>query len=301
MRARAPGKLVLTGSYAVLEGAPAIVVAVDRHAVADASRTADQPPPAEVRAALGEEAAPWLDVAMLNDASGRKLGLGSSAAAVVACLAARALVRGEDIRELPVRRGIFLAAREAHARVQRGGSGVDVAASVYGGALCYALRGAEASIRPVRLPPGLVLFAYASGQSARTSELRARVDAARRLHPERSSVVWAAMASAALQGADALDANDGLGYVRAARAYERVLAQLGELADAPIVPPEWRELSSIAGSEGAAFLPSGAGGGDVAVWLGLERPSPAFGLRAEARGLSPLALSVDQDGVCAEG
>ena len=35
---RAPGKLVLTGAYAVLEGAPAIVVAVDRYAVADASR-----------------------------------------------------------------------------------------------------------------------------------------------------------------------------------------------------------------------------------------------------------------------
>ena len=30
MRVLAPGKLVVTGAYAVLEGAPAIVVAVDR-------------------------------------------------------------------------------------------------------------------------------------------------------------------------------------------------------------------------------------------------------------------------------
>ena len=35
MRARAPGKLVLSGAYAVLEGAPALVAAVDRYAVAD--------------------------------------------------------------------------------------------------------------------------------------------------------------------------------------------------------------------------------------------------------------------------
>jgi len=34
VRIIAPGKLVLTGAYAVLEGAPAIVVAVDRYAVA---------------------------------------------------------------------------------------------------------------------------------------------------------------------------------------------------------------------------------------------------------------------------
>nr|MBA3501924.1 hypothetical protein [Deltaproteobacteria bacterium] len=32
--ATAPGKLILTGEYAVLDGAPAIVTAVDRRAVA---------------------------------------------------------------------------------------------------------------------------------------------------------------------------------------------------------------------------------------------------------------------------
>ena len=38
MRATAPGKLILTGEYAVLEGAPAIVVAVDRRVVATVGR-----------------------------------------------------------------------------------------------------------------------------------------------------------------------------------------------------------------------------------------------------------------------
>ena len=37
MKVFAPGKLVLTGAYAVLEGAPAIVVATSRGAFADGS------------------------------------------------------------------------------------------------------------------------------------------------------------------------------------------------------------------------------------------------------------------------
>ncbi len=42
MIAKAPGKLVVSGAYSVLEGAPAIVVAVDRYAVADTARAPDR-------------------------------------------------------------------------------------------------------------------------------------------------------------------------------------------------------------------------------------------------------------------
>ena len=42
MIAKAPGKLVVSGAYSVLEGAPAIVVAVDRYAVADTSRAPER-------------------------------------------------------------------------------------------------------------------------------------------------------------------------------------------------------------------------------------------------------------------
>ena len=83
MIARAPGKVVLSGAYAVLEGAPAIVAAVDRYVVADASREATRVTP-EVEHALarrGAAAAPWFDASALRDETlGKKLGLGSSAA-----------------------------------------------------------------------------------------------------------------------------------------------------------------------------------------------------------------------------
>jgi len=297
MKARAPGKLVLTGAYAVLEGAPAIVAAVDRHAVADASRVSEHPA-AEVRAALEPgEPVPHADASELQDSAGRKLGLGSSAAVLVASLAARALARGENLRDGGVRASLFAAARAAHALAQHGGSGVDVAASVYGGVLRYAVAGGEPQIRAATLPPGLVFQVYFGGSSARTSDLRERVARAGVERPGEVSPVARAMAETATRAADAFEAGDTAGFVSLARAYGSLLGSLGRAARAPIMLPAHAELAFDAEREDAAFLPSGAGGGDVAVWLGSAAPSHAFAARALVLGLLPLALSVDAGGV----
>ena len=151
VRVLAPGKLVLTGAYAVLDGAPAIVAAVDRYALAD-DRGA---------------AASHVDVSALHDDRGQKLGLGSSAASIVATLGLRAHGRGEDLRSAPARAGIFRAAREAHAKEQNGGSGVDIAASVFGGILRYALGRSGPLLALVAFPSTLSFSAYWSGTSAR--------------------------------------------------------------------------------------------------------------------------------------
>jgi phosphomevalonate kinase len=274
----APGKVVLTGAYAVLEGAPAIVVAVDRHAVADVASPDD------------------VDVSALHDASGRKLGLGSSAASMVASAAARAFARGDDLADAVTRARLFREVRETHARAQHGGSGVDVAAAVHGGVLRYALDGAGAasSLRPVQLPDSLALVAFWSGTSARTSDLLARVDMLR----ARSRPALGHLRQLAATAASAVDSCDACAFVAAVRDYGRALEALGHAADAPIVPPAFAELATRAEQEGAAFLPSGAGGGDVAVWLGTSvSPSTAFVDRARELGMSPLSLSIDRGGV----
>jgi phosphomevalonate kinase len=289
----APGKLVLTGAYAVLEGAPAIVVAVDRYAVADTAAPDD------------------VDVRALHDAAGRKLGLGSSAAAMVASQAARAVARGEDVGDPVVRATLFRAVRDAHAQSQQGGSGVDVAAAVYGGALRYTVEASArahdgsapppsspapdsgASLRAVELPARVELRAFWSGTSARTSDLRARVDALR----ARSALALSRLRLLAAVAAAAVDAGDARAFVLAARDYGEALDALGRAADAPIVLPSVAGLARSAERSAAAFLPSGAGGGDVAVWLGLAPPPGAFLDRAAALGLAPLALSVDHGGV----
>lgn len=287
----APGKLVLTGAYAVLEGAPAIVVAVDRHAVADTSAPDD------------------VDVGALHDEAGRKLGLGSSAASMVASQGARAVARGEDLADPLVRTNLFRAVRDAHAHSQKGGSGVDVAAAVHGGALRYSIEGSDsgpgssrapgtldtthAQVRSVELPPGLVLRAFWSGTSARTSDLRARVDA----HLAAMPLALADLRRLAAVASSAVDAGDVNSFVLAARETGAALEALGHAADAPIVLPAFADLAVRAAAEGGAFLPSGAGGGDVAVWLALAPPSEAFVDAAGALGMRPLALAVDRGGV----
>src|SRR5690606_2724901 len=117
MRARAPGKIVLSGAYAVLEGAPCIVTAVDRYVMADTERTATHV--ADEVAAAMQPPFPFVDVSQLR-ADGRKLGLGSSAAIVVASLAAR---YPESLVSVSSRHQLYERALLAHRTAQGGGSG----------------------------------------------------------------------------------------------------------------------------------------------------------------------------------
>jgi phosphomevalonate kinase len=278
VRVLAPGKLVLTGAYAVLEGAPAIVAAVDRYASAAVAA------PREV------------ETCSLHDEAGRKLGLGSSAASMVVTEAAMAAARGLDLRDAAVRAAIFRAVRSGHARSQGGGSGVDVAAAVHGGILRYAISGggADASVKPVELPRGLAFAAFWSGTSARTSELRARVDALGELARR---PLFAALHATSVAAAGAVEVGDLAVFVDAAQQFGRSLESLGRAADAPIVPPAFAELAALASDEQAAFYPSGAGGGDVGVWLGSSAPSASFLARAASLSMSRLALGFDRGGV----
>jgi len=117
MIARAPGKVVLSGAYAVLEGAPALVAAIDRYAVADTGREATRVTP-EVREALARRSdgkAPWFDASELRDDSGeRKLGLGSSAAILVASLGALELAVCAEARDDELALRVMPAALAAH-------------------------------------------------------------------------------------------------------------------------------------------------------------------------------------------
>lgn len=292
--ARAPGKVVLTGAYAVLHGAPALVAAVSRGAVANGARTA--PPSREVAAALGPGPAPVVDVHELFEGD-RKLGLGASAAALVATLGVLALDQGDDVSQLSVKNEIFSKARAAHARAQAGGSGVDVAASVFGGTLAYTLAAGGPTIVPVDLP-GISVTVYASGTFARTTELRAQVDAFADRSPEVHARLLASLGDASERAYAACRAADRSAFLEAARAFAEVLGELGEASSAPIFGPHETALRRLASDLGHAFFPSGAGGGDVSVLLAPEgADTAAFDAEARARGLTPLAVAIDPHGV----
>jgi len=149
VRACAPGKLFLTGEWAVLRGAPALVAAVDRHvsvtlepgtdgvvvespAEGRADRldlgSADTPLPGgdagAVQAAIRQRREPARGLRVIVDSRAfligeRKLGLGRSAATLVA--ASAALAPAASPAEL-LERGL-----EANSLFQAGqGSGADV-------------------------------------------------------------------------------------------------------------------------------------------------------------------------------
>ncbi|WP_437301247.1 hypothetical protein [Sorangium sp. So ce426] len=322
MIVRAPGKLVLSGAYAVLEGAPALVAAVDRYVLADPARPAALVTE-EVQAAIDAgalDAAAWFDASALRSAApepplaspgappreaSRKLGLGSSAAILVATLAARAAAASEaraarastEDRRAPAwdPRALFLDALAAHRRAQGGGSGVDVAASVYGGVLCCRLGpGGELDVAPHALPGGLVIEVFASDASARTSAMLERVRALAAREPE----VHRALLGAAAEGARAaIEAADARALVAALDRQVDALAELGDRSGAPIVTPALRRLRSAAAAEGAAITPSGAGGGDVSLFVGGAPPSTAWLAAAREAGLERVPMSLGAPGV----
>ena len=305
MKVVAPGKVLLFGAYSVLEGTRALVIAVDRYAVADTEHLAPSAS-REVRAAIGDEPAPTLDLRALHEGTsgGQKLGLGSSAAALVATLGARAAERGRDLADPRVRRALFLDAKRAHADAQGGGSGVDVAASTYGGALFYAMDpdalGADESalgMESAALPAGLAFEVFWSGRSARTSELVAQAMKLKEADGATFERAIDAIGDCVTASHAACARGDLAGFVAAGRANARALADLGRAADAPIVPPAFAELAGLAEREGGAFYPSGAGGGDVGVWLGGGAPSREFLEQAGASGMVSLGLGIDRAGV----
>jgi phosphomevalonate kinase len=288
MRARAPGKLVLSGAYAVLEGAPAIVTAVDRWVTADAARAAERVTP-EVAAALGDSAAPWFDASGLREGE-HKLGLGSSAAILVASMAARLLADGGSAIDGDLIERIFARALDAHARAQGGGSGVDVAAAAYGGTLAYRLTPHEPIVTRVTLPSAVVVETWWSGEPATTSDFVRRVKELRAREPDSFSTLMGAQSEAARRAERAVLEGDAAGFVSALHAQRAALAALGRVAGADIVTAAAAKLALAAAP--AAVLPAGAGGGDILLHVGFEPSSADF--RSAAAGLGhrllPLAL-----------
>jgi phosphomevalonate kinase len=295
--ASAPGKLLVSGAYAVLVGAPALVSAVDRRALADASRTPELLTD-EVRAAIelgGLERAPWFDASALRTSEGgvsRKLGLGSSAAILAASLGAVCTDSDHLRASLPA---IFELALRAHRRAQGGGSGVDVAASVFGGTLrCRLGPGDDLSVEPQELPRGAEATVFAYGESSSTRELLAKV---RALREARASEHDALLDRAAQASEQAVTATNLGTFLDALAAQLDALEALGHAAGASIVLPSLRRLASLAAREGAVLGTAGAGGGDLALLVGPRPPSPELLEAARELGWTPTDLRLGGPGL----
>lgn len=283
--------MVLSGAYAVLEGAPALVAAVDRYVFADASRPAAIVTP-EVKAALGNESAPWFDASALRDGQ-RKLGLGSSAAILVASLAAVEISRLPALSAQELVDRVYPRALAAHTEAQGGGSGIDVAASVHGGLLCAVREAGTLRVGPVTLPRGVSVRVLALRCSSSTSALLRACRALATSNPGLYLRLIAEQSRASEAALRAARADDADAFVGSLASQTHALCALGRAAGVCIVTEVVAELARKAAAVGAAALPAGAGGGDLALWIAasgaIEPPrSDAF---------MPLALELGAEGV----
>lgn len=289
MSVRAPGKLVVTGAYAVLYGARAVVFAVDRYARAT-DRLASSTSP-EFRAAMREGPWPVVDTSEMVH-RGIKMGLGSSAASLVVALAVRDGAR--DLDTEAKRRALFDSAYAAHHAAQGGGSGIDLAASVWGGAQSLT---AGAKLRESHaVPAGLSWRAYFSGVSVKTSAFVAKVDAVR-ARPDVVQILDE-LGFASDRASRVFAAGDALAFVDAAVGVREQLLRLGTAADVPIVTPSMSAFHDHALTHGAIALPAGAGGGDVVIAVSAGPNVKELDEAAANFGWTPLELHLDRHGVC---
>src|SRR5262249_15443184 len=159
------------------------------------------------------------------------------------------------------------------------------------GVLRYQLVNGEPRIMKLRLPENVHVEVFWSGTPARTSELRGKLDSYRKRLPQLWEMDFKVLRSVAMQAATSPVERDGRGFVTSACGYGPVLAHLGTVAKVPIFPESWHPLAVPRESRDSAFLPSGAGGGDCAVWIGLHPPSLEWRARAKDLGFVPLTLA----------
>jgi phosphomevalonate kinase len=290
--ASAPGKIVLSGEYAVLDGAPAICMAVNRRARAvvtttdgDVSRVTASGYSDECgRFQLTNGQIKWLDgrenfsvvdavyraadVAdslarvidldtreFMDSDSRRKIGIGSSAAITIALAAA---IKGSvDIATI---------ARRAHAELQDGaGSGVDIACGLNGGLIEYRMDGA--STTSLAWPDGLLYRVLWTGVAASTTDKLAQLEATVSLPSRVRLVGESEMMAAAWCSGDAGQIVEGF------REYIRQLREFSTDHDLGIFDAGHDELWRAAKAEQLTYKPCGAGGGDIGILFGAENSS----------------------------
>lgn len=263
----------------------------------------------------------------LNDADGRKFGLGSSAAVTVATIAAL-----DEFYEL----GLTLTERFklavlATIAISTKASGGDLAASTFGGWIRYsspdraalhahreahgvvsAMTCAEwagCSARRVTPPSSVDLLVGWTGSPASTEHLVTRVHTPREQAAESSAETTAApqktrpLVSFAAEShtlvddlVAAFDADDAEASMTTIRSVRALLQRLSDSTRSLIETEALHDLCEIAETHGAAAKPSGAGGGDCGIALAHSHTEAQTILSGwEAAGIRPLDLGAHRE------
>lgn len=292
--ASAPGKIVLSGEYAVLFGAPAVCMAVQARALVTVTASSDGECHVTTPGFSGADrfavidgvcagVRPPSDIELDTRAfsvDGQKIGIGSSAAVTVALVAA--LGSSADV---------FSTALRAHSELQGGaGSGIDVATAVHGGLIEYEM--SSRNVQSIPWPDGLVIRVLWTGVSVST-EAKLEKLSLQSVHPSRSALGLAASQMAgAWRSGEADQILSGYGH------YIDVLRQFSIDHDLGIFDAGHDELTDAAMAQDLVYKPAGAGGGDIGVLFGRDAADLDAFVDAHADLIhGAIVCELDPDGV----
>ena len=228
---------------------------------------------------------------------------------LIAALMARSGLLDARVPDKPL---LLKRAMSAHRKAQSNtGSGVDVAASVYGGVFQYQLNGDAGrpgiATRPFHLPPDLLTVAVWTGRSASTPELVGIVNRLRDTKPEKYGRIMAKMKKLSQSGIGAIRNSDTRLFLNVVLKYYEAMAELGNASNAPIISDPHRDIAAICQGVGVQYKPSGAGGGDLGI-LFSQKPDrmrdavrelessgyPAFDLQIGTHGIQIQAMKKER-------
>ncbi|MRH44439.1 phosphomevalonate kinase [Aquibacillus halophilus] len=355
---RVPGKLFIAGEYAVLDpGQLAIVVAVDRYMTATIKESNDNllslpqlnlslvtwtgsgenvtynVSDSRLRfiqhtISVVEQYLQGKEIKLqplhleitseLDDQSGSKYGLGSSAAVVVSVVTSMLnFYKSESFQishEL-----IFKLSAIAHVKTQGNGSGADIAASTFGGWICYTAFQADWLIEELEdgktienlikedwpnlmieaiIPPtDLRLCVGWTGSEASTAPMITKVQALRENQPTIYQNFLKESSSAVANLVESFKHEDVVGAILSMKQNRNALTKLSRQANSIIETPMLTKLAEIAENFGSGKT-SGAGGGDCGIAFVQGAEQEEYLRHAwQVEKILPLELKVSKEGI----
>lgn len=186
------------------------------------------------------------------------IGFGSSAAVTVATHAA--LLKWLFVSP-PAEEQLFKLALETVQHVQGRGSGADVAASVFGGIVCYTT---APSFQPV--PISVPITAVYCGYKTPTPEVIQIVEGRRKADPEMFDRIYSEMDQSAVDAVEALHQHDFPAFGEIINRNQLLMTEMG------LNTPELEEIVNALQEESDIFGAkiSGSGLGDCAIGIGFS-------------------------------